>query len=200
MKVLNIKCSVMGSYYPVSSCQEHPAQGNIDVWLLNLPRPQLEELWGGSEMRIPALVKRFFANKIGSRPCNCVDKALGHYDTFMKRFNDIFQLMNVTDFGCETGSPMTMQNGFDNGGCSPMARADVDIVLVAQHDHEAHGKIMKTLNIVKQEIGEHVVIQTPNALTVVGQFPARHVQIITLYTKSILEYLMFCDLCCTSVA
>ena len=41
---------------------------------------------------------------------------------------------------------------------------------------------------------------TPCSVQIIGDFPLRHVQIITVINKSLDEYLLFCDLDCTALA
>ena len=89
---------------------------------------------------------------------------------------------------------------FDQNGSGPYARSDIDIVVVAQTDKEAAGIIQKTLEKVTNRYGDCRVYQTPCSVQIIGDFPLRHVQIITVINKSLDEYLLFCDLDCTALA
>ena len=88
----------------------------------------------------------------------------------------------------------------EEDGKGEYARADVDIIVVDSCAVEAERKMLQTLQLVRCAVGPHIVIRTPNGLTVVPQFPQKHIQIITLYNHSLSEYLNFVDLDCTSMA
>ena len=87
-----------------------------------------------------------------------------------------------------------------NNGYGPYARSDIDIVIVAQSKEEAAEIIEATLRKVTARYRSYRVYETPCSVQVIGDFPQRHVQIITVLNHSIDEYLMFVDLDCTALA
>lgn len=89
---------------------------------------------------------------------------------------------------------------YDQNGLGPYARSDVDIMVVAQTEEEASAIIQNTLNKIKSQYGNCRVYKTPCSVQVIGDFPLRHVQIITVINKSLDEYMLFCDLDCTALA
>ena len=79
-------------------------------------------------------------------------------------------------------------------------RSDIDIVIVAESKAEAM-KIIDTLiaKVRKAYGGEVAIFETPCSIQIVGNFPLRHVQIITVLNRTIDEYLLFVDLDCTAM-
>jgi hypothetical protein len=103
----------------------------------------------------------------------------------------------------EIGVLMSYQLVVDTeDGEGSYARADIDVALVACSDEEATALLASVVKQVKEHFGtsEHVVLETPNSILLVGHFPMKHVQVIKLYTRSIEEYLLFVDLDCTALA
>ena len=89
---------------------------------------------------------------------------------------------------------------YDENGLGPYARSDIDIMVVAQTEEEAKDIIQKTLEKIKSHYGNCHVYKTPCSVQIIGDFPLRHVQIITVINKCLDEYLLFCDLDCTALA
>jgi hypothetical protein len=52
---------------------------------------------------------------------------------------------------------------------------------------------------VRKAYGDVVIFETPCSILIVGNFPLRHVQIITVLNRTIDEYLLFVDLDCTAM-
>jgi len=88
----------------------------------------------------------------------------------------------------------------EEDGEGPLARSDVDIIVTAQSNGEARAKIHSIVKSVTDIVGECAVVATPNAFTICAHFPLKHVQVIVLWTRSILDYLLFVDLDCTALA
>ena len=108
-----------------------------------------------------------------------------------------------TEEGGEDSHALLSSYYFDQDGSGPYARSDIDIVVVAQTDEEAACIIEKTLDMVTKRYlgyGDCCVHTTPCSVQIIGDFPLRHVQIITVINKSLDEYLLFCDLDCTALA
>ena len=81
---------------------------------------------------------------------------------------------------------MNWVHDFDGEG--QYADSDIDIIIVASSEAEALVRATKTLHQVKRAVGPCAVIQTPNSISVIPNFPHRHVQIMTLFNKSLPEY------------
>ncbi|HIE69970.1 MAG TPA: hypothetical protein EYP98_07225, partial [Planctomycetes bacterium] len=89
---------------------------------------------------------------------------------------------------------------YDGVGQGPFARSDIDIVIVAQSHEEAAGIIEATLRKVTARYRNYCVYETPCSLQIIGDFPQRHVQIITVLNQSMDEYFLFVDMDCTAMA
>ena len=83
----------------------------------------------------------------------------------------------------------------------PYARSDVDIFVTAKSQTEADSKVARVYdNICQLEGRQCTALRTPNSVTIVRDWPERHVQIIVLYMRSVAEHLLFADLDCTCLA
>ena len=122
------------------------------------------------------------------------------YDSFVTQLNTRMGFPN-TQVGIEdSAAAVTLNHLEEEDGLGPYARADVDIVVVAASNQEAEDKVKQTLGAVLECVGpDHFVVETPNSITVIPPFPQKHVQIITLWNKTEVEYLAFVDLDCTSL-
>ena len=90
---------------------------------------------------------------------------------------------------------------FDGDGRGPYARADLDIIIVAESKDLARPIIDATIaKVTKSYKNGHRIYETPCSIQIVGDFPQRHVQIITVLNKSLDEYLLFVDMDCTALA
>ena len=86
-------------------------------------------------------------------------------------------------------------------GFGPYARSDVDIFVTAQSQAEADSKVKDIYDSICHLEGRQcTALRTPNSVTVVRDWPERHVQIIVLYFSSVAEHLLFADLDCTCLA
>lgn len=107
-------------------------------------------------------------------------------------------LYKIFDFaGLSTDS---LQNRFD-GRSSPFRSADLDIYFVADSKVAAADRLIAALKRVvanMEAFGPVVVVETPNALTVCGAWPLRHVQLVTHVRESVDELLSFVDIDCTA--
>ena len=95
---------------------------------------------------------------------------------------------------------LVMSAHFDDDGFGPYARSDIDIIIVAQTHEEAEKTILATLQKVTERYKSCRVYETPCSIQVVGDWPQRHVQIITVLNKSLDEYFLFVDLDATALA
>jgi hypothetical protein len=100
----------------------------------------------------------------------------------------------------ESDSDLEVSSHFDADGYGAYARSDIDIVVCADTLDEAASIVERTLQHVTRCFKDYVVFETPNSLMVVADFPERHVQIVTVITRSLDEYLLFVDLCATGMA
>ena len=92
--------------------------------------------------------------------------------------------------------PHKSSNGFGE-----YARSDIDIFVSAQGQEEADAKITQIYERICQlERGRLTTLRTPNSLTIVRDWPERHIQIIVLHMRSMAEHLLFADLDCTALA
>ena len=88
---------------------------------------------------------------------------------------------------------------FDGDGRGPYARADVDIVVVAETIEQARRVIDATVSKVTRRLKNFRIYETPCSIQIIGDFPQRHVQIITVINKSLDEYMLHVDLDCTAL-
>ena len=100
----------------------------------------------------------------------------------------------------EAGNEEAVHAYYDGDGRGPYARADIDIVIVASSIEEARPIIEATVAKVTRRYRSHRLYETPCSVRVIGDFPQRHVQIITVLNKSLDEYLLFVDMDCTALA
>jgi len=70
---------------------------------------------------------------------------------------------------------------------------------VAKSKAEAMKIIDDVIAKVRKAYGEVVIFETPCSIQIVGNFPLRHVQIITVLNRTVDEYLLFVDLDCTAM-
>ena len=89
---------------------------------------------------------------------------------------------------------------FDGDGRGPYGRADIDIIIVADSVEEARPIVEATIAKVAKRYKNHRIYETPCSVQIIGDFPQRHVQIVTVLNKSLDEYLLFVDLDCTALA
>ena len=97
----------------------------------------------------------------------------------------------VTRAPCLLASPMVTM---------AFIASNVDIVVTAETNEEATDKIRDIVQKTLLLVGEAAVIRTPNGFTIVPHFPLKHVQVLVLWTRTLLDYLLFVDLDCTALA
>ena len=113
---------------------------------------------------------------------------MGDYDGFVLAMNDFY----AQSLSCSKLGPVQEQSWLrEEDGEGPLARSDVDIVVTAQSDNEARAKIQTIVQRVLALVGDAAVIATPNGFTICPHFPQKHVQVIFLWTRSLLDYLLF---------
>ena len=121
----------------------------------------------------------------------------GDYDNFVREINEIFG-EDLSDV--HLGHIQEQSWFLEEDGLGPLARSDVDIIVTAKNDQEATTKIREIIGKTLSLVGEAAVIVTKNGFTIVPHFPLKHVQVIVLWTRSLLDYLLFVDLDCTALA
>jgi hypothetical protein len=86
-----------------------------------------------------------------------------------------------------------------DGGRAPYARTDVDYYITAVSLEEADIKAEALRQELKEVLGEHVAVRTPNTLTLCPTFPGRHVQIVLTVHLDLASVMLFADLDSTAV-
>lgn len=81
-----------------------------------------------------------------------------------------------------------------DGGHAPYARTDVDYYITAVSLEEAGIKAEALRLELKEVLGEHVAVRTPNTLTLCPPFPGRHVQIVLTAHLDLASVMLFADL------
>eukprot|EP00929_Paragymnodinium_shiwhaense_P098029 TRINITY_DN5958_c0_g2_i1.p1 TRINITY_DN5958_c0_g2~~TRINITY_DN5958_c0_g2_i1.p1 ORF type:complete len:1534 (-),score=351.48 TRINITY_DN5958_c0_g2_i1:371-4432(-) len=85
----------------------------------------------------------------------------------------------------------------------PYCEADLDIFFVGKSREALAGRMAKTASRICKNIeemyGPAAVVQTPNAITIAGPWPSRHVQLVKYAYEHVDEVLAFQDLDCTAV-
>ena len=119
------------------------------------------------------------------------------YDNFVREMNQIFG-QDLSDV--HLGHIQEQSWLLEEDGLGPLARSDVDIIVTADDDEEATQKVRDIIEKVRFVVGEAAIIVTKNGFTIVPHFPLKHVQVIVLWTRSLLDYLLFVDLDCTALA
>jgi len=97
---------------------------------------------------------------------------------------------------------VSLSNLFD-GRNSPYCSADLDIFFVADSKAAAAERLvvaMKRIVCNMRAYGSVSVVETPNAFTVCGAWPLRHVQLVTHVRESVDELFSFADMDCTALA
>jgi len=87
-----------------------------------------------------------------------------------------------------------------DGGRAPYARTDVDYYITAVSLEEAGIKAEALRRELKEVLGEHVAVRTPNTLTLCPPFPGRHVQIVLTAHLDLASVMLFADLDSTAAA
>ena len=130
----------------------------------------------------------------------------------------------------DEGVEETVHVHFDGDGRGPYGRSDIDIIIVADSVEEARNIVEATVAKVTKRYENHRIYETPCSvqtvdailpgasplflkrflgaspptqcarLWIIGDFPQRHVQIVTVLNRSLDEYLLFTDLDCTALA
>ena len=85
-------------------------------------------------------------------------------------------------------------------GRAPYARTDVDFYITADTLEEAQLKAEALRVEIKEVIGDHVAVKTPNTLTLCPPFPERHSQIVLTVHRDLMSVLLFADLDSTTAA
>ena len=81
-----------------------------------------------------------------------------------------------------------------DGGHAPYARTDVDYYITAGSLEEAGIKAEALRQELREVLGEHVAVRTPNTLTLCPPFPGRHVQIVLTAHLDLASVMLFADL------
>ena len=81
----------------------------------------------------------------------------------------------------------TVHVHFDGDGRGPYGRADIDIIIVADSVEEARPIVEATIAKVAKRYKNHRIYETPCSVQIIGDFPQRHVQIVTVLNKSLDE-------------
>ena len=154
------------------------------------------------QFAVPLLLVRWFRERIGTW-VSYVDLFLApsieDANAYLEDFNDALG-KGTSYFGQEDIAANELDDFEARLGPGLFARADIDIIIVAKDDEEAKTIITQTLALVRTAVGAHIVVKTPNSLTVIPDFPLKHIQIITLWNGSLAEYFDFVDLDCTALA
>ena len=155
------------------------------------------------QFSVPLLLVPWFRERIGagvSRVDLFLSPSADDANEYLEDFNDALG-KGTSYFGLDDDLAANELDDMEAPrGPGVFARADIDIIIVAKDDEEAKTIITETLALVRTAVGAHIVVQTPNSLTVVPDFPQKHVQIITLWNRSLAEYFDFVDLDCTALA
>jgi hypothetical protein len=105
-----------------------------------------------------------------------------------------------TEEDVDNDDALSVSAHYDGIGQGPFARSDIDIIVVAPTQEEAAETIAEVLRKVTARYKSYRVFETPCSVQVIGDFPQRHVQIITVLNHSLDEYLSFMDLDVTALA
>ena len=190
-------CLPEGAYFTGSICT---AASTLPKNLLRHV-PDIEQLYL-ERLRVPDhLLRNFFREKMGmGETIKIVNDFLFDYDPFVTELNGIFDYVTEPYTYAPNPTCTAMNWLQEEDGEGPYARSDVDIIITAQSDEEAKAKTIELVEKVQAIVGESIVIQTPNGVTVVPHFPHKHIQIITLWMRSLAQYMLFVDLDCTALA
>jgi hypothetical protein len=176
--------------------------GSLCLAAATIPRSKhaLVGLIEALEPKVPDyLLHWYFEKRLGSGLLALINEFVIDYDDHVSRLNEIVGGEN--DYVEDEDAKFTALNWLnEEDGLGSYARADVDMIIVAKSDDDATNKVKETLAEVLRVLGDSIVVQTPNGLTIVPRFPMKHVQIITLWNGSLPEYLSFVDLDCTALA
>ena len=196
--VLGLCALPLGAFYTGSLC----CAGAAMPGCVSARADQIEAL-RPAQFSVPPLVVRWLRKRIGalaSRVGLFLAPSTKDANEYLELFNGVLG-ERTSYFGLHDDLAANELDEMEAPrGAGVFARADIDIIIVAKDDEEARSIITETLALVRTAVGAHIVVQTPNGLTVVPDFPQKHVQIITLWNRSLAEYFDFVDLDCTALA
>ena len=84
-------------------------------------------------------------------------------------------------------------------GCAPYARTDVDFYVTGDSLEQASERAEALRFELKEVLGEHASVRTPNTLTLCPAFPERHSQIVLTAHRDLSSIMLFADLDSTAV-
>lgn len=139
-----------------------------------------------------------FQRNFAAFSCNTfVDSALGKFDwrnVVVAGGGATMPLLPVPDV--HTRSPSDLLKFFQFAQTSS---ADIDLFIHGLDEEAAIDKIEKIVDFLQVTTPRHIV-RTKNAITIVGEYPQRHIQIILRLYRSISEILTGFDVDCACVA
>lgn len=84
-------------------------------------------------------------------------------------------------------------------GCAPYARTDVDFYVTGDSLEQASERAEALRVELKEVLGEHTAVRTPNTLTLCPGFPERQFQIVLTAHRDLSSVMLFADLDSTAV-
>ena len=87
---------------------------------------------------------------------------------------------------------------WDDNGCGPYNRSDVDIFVCAETIDEANTKVKVIYESITRDV-DCVVVKTPHTITFACSWPLRHIQVVLLIGTTPSTHLLFADLDCTAI-
>ena len=153
------------------------------------------------EDSIPSLLSKHKTQKVTGSSCVCtsIDKFKDNWNAFTE---NQFNGLNWNNLFVAGGAVLAcLQPDFSTSleVGNPFHSADIDIFIYGLSQSDATKKLKHVYEIVKKNTKCSTVIRSQYAITIIGQYPYRHTQIILRIYQSPAEVLMGFDIDCCGV-